>query len=68
MQFIYTIEKLQKLTDYCWPDYVVAGKDFPPSNETPWCEIRTNTKTYRLLEGQHISKTKNSYKILKEKK
>jgi len=62
IQFIYTIPELQKLTDFCWPDMVIAGRDNAPNN-TPWCEIRTKTETYKLTEGQYVLKTKNGYSI-----
>jgi hypothetical protein len=63
VQFIYKIDDLQQLTNYCAPDIVVAGKDYPPADTPPWVEIRTKTETYRMIEGQYVTKTKNGYTI-----
>ena len=66
LQFKYNIKDCQEFTNYCIPNMVVFGKNFPP-NDIPWAEVRTKQKTYYLKEGDYVSKTETGY-IINESK
>jgi hypothetical protein len=63
IRFTYSIPEMQQLTNYCDPDMVIFGKDYPPEGSPPWAEIRAKTETYRMIEGQCVTKTKTGYII-----